>query len=47
VTVARTVSEPNNYGFLDRLTASDGSGIPGGVGGGEDYDPHIVNSSPA
>jgi hypothetical protein len=40
--VAETVSEPDNYGFIDRLTSSDGSGIPGGVGGGALYDGHVV-----
>ncbi len=32
--VSETVSEPGNYGFVDRNTTSDGVGIPGGVGGG-------------
>jgi predicted enzyme related to lactoylglutathione lyase len=40
--VAAAVSEPANYGFVDRSTASDGTGIPGGVGGGADYDHHAV-----
>ena len=40
--VAEAVSEPSNYGFIDLLTASDGSGIRGGIGGGEHYDPHVV-----
>jgi uncharacterized protein len=40
--VAETVSEPTDYGFIDLLTTSDGSGIRGGVGGGQAYDPHIV-----
>jgi len=34
---AETVSEPDNYGFVDRMTTSDGTGIPGGVGGGARY----------
>lgn len=41
-TVAEAVSEPTNYGFIDLLTASDGSGIRGGIGGGEHYDRHVV-----
>jgi predicted enzyme related to lactoylglutathione lyase len=40
--VADAVSEPENYGFIDLLTASDGSGIRGGIGGGEAYDRHVV-----
>jgi len=27
--VAETVSEPGNYGFIDRYTTSDGTGIRG------------------
>lgn len=41
-TVAEEISEPNNYGFIDRLRASDGTGIRGGIGGGEGYDRHTV-----
>jgi predicted enzyme related to lactoylglutathione lyase len=37
--VAETVSEPMNYGFVN---ASDGTGIPGGVGGGAGYESHVV-----
>jgi predicted enzyme related to lactoylglutathione lyase len=40
--VADAVSEPTDYGFIDLLTASDGSGIRGGVGGGEHYEHHVV-----
>jgi predicted enzyme related to lactoylglutathione lyase len=36
--VSETVSEPANYGFIERITTNDGTGIPGGVGGGADYD---------
>ena len=36
------VSEPTNYGFVDRITTSDGTGIPGGVGGGAGYDGHAI-----
>ena len=40
--VAREVSEPNDYGFIELITASDGSGIRGGIGGGESYDRHTI-----
>ena len=39
--VSEAVSEPDSYGFLERIASPDGSGIPGGVGGGENY-PHQV-----
>ena len=29
--VAEAVSEPDDYGFVNRNTTSDGTGIPGGV----------------
>ena len=35
--VAAAVSEPSNYGFVDRAATPDGTGIPGGVGGGAGY----------
>ena len=41
-TVAEEVSEPTDYGFIELLTADDGSGIRGGIGGGEGYDRHAV-----
>jgi uncharacterized protein len=40
--VAEEVSEPGSYGFLDLLTAEDGTGIRGGVGGGASYTSHAV-----
>jgi predicted enzyme related to lactoylglutathione lyase len=40
--VAKAVSEAGSYGFVDPSTSGDGVGIPGGVGGGEDYDAHVV-----
>ena len=40
--VAETVSEPMNYGFVSGGTTSDGTGIPGGVGGGAGYDGHVI-----
>jgi uncharacterized protein len=40
--VAEAVSEPGNYGFVSGITTDDGTGIPGGVGGGAGYDGHVV-----
>jgi predicted enzyme related to lactoylglutathione lyase len=40
--VSETVSDPAQYGFVDRMTTSDGTGIPGGVGGGTGYEGHAV-----
>jgi predicted enzyme related to lactoylglutathione lyase len=40
--VAPEVSEPESYGFLNRVTSEDGAGIPGGVGGGAGYQSHSV-----
>lgn len=40
--VSVAVSEPDNYGFVDRITTADGTGIPGGVGGGSRYDSHVL-----
>lgn len=40
--VAPEVSEPDRYGFIELLTADDGTGIRGGIGGGESYDSHAV-----
>jgi predicted enzyme related to lactoylglutathione lyase len=40
--VAEAISEPSNYGFVDRVTAPDGTGIPGGVGGGASYRAHVM-----
>jgi uncharacterized protein len=40
--VAESVSQPGNYGFVERNTTSDGTGIPGGVGGGTDYQSHAI-----
>jgi predicted enzyme related to lactoylglutathione lyase len=36
------VSEAGNYGFVDRYTTDDGTGIRGGVGGGGDYRRHVL-----
>ena len=40
--VSEAVSEPANYGFVERNTTSDGTGIPGGVGGGAGYGSHVL-----
>ncbi len=40
--VAQAVSESRNYGFVNRILASDGAGIPGGIGGGSAYEPHVI-----
>ena len=40
--VAEAVSEPDDYGFVNRNTTSDGTGIPGGVGGGAGYPAHAM-----
>ena len=39
--VAEAVSEPDNYGFVNPTT-SDGTGIPGGVGGGSRYHSQVL-----
>ena len=40
--MAQEVSAPANYGFLELITAEDGTGIRGGVGGGPTYDSHAL-----
>ncbi len=40
--VAKEVSAADSYGFIELLTADDGTGIRGGIGGGEGYDSHAV-----
>ena len=40
--VAAAVSEPDNYGFVTRATTPDGTGIPGGVGGGPGYHSQVL-----
>jgi uncharacterized protein len=40
--VSEAVSDPASYGFINRMTTSDGTGIPGGVGGGAGYEAHAV-----
>ena len=40
--VAEKISEVGNYGFVNRNTASDSTGIPGGIGGGKDFDGYAI-----
>jgi predicted enzyme related to lactoylglutathione lyase len=40
--VAESVSQQGNYGFTETGPAGGGPGIPGGVGGGAGYRPHVV-----
>jgi hypothetical protein len=40
--VAQEVSDSRSYGFLDLVTAEDGTGIRGGVGGGPSFKSHAV-----
>ena len=40
--VAKEVSDPGSYGFIELITGDDGTGIRGGIGGGEGYDSHAV-----
>jgi hypothetical protein len=41
-TVAGQISQPANYGFVNRNTTADGTGIPGGVGGGAGYEGYAI-----
>jgi len=40
--VAEAVSEPTNYGFTAGNKSPDGTGIPGGVGGGAGHDRRVL-----
>jgi len=40
--VAPEVSEIDNYSFINRMTTADGTGIPGGVGGGHGFRSHAI-----
>ena len=40
--VAPEVSETDNYSFNNRMTTADGTGIPGGVGGGHGFRSHAI-----
>lgn len=40
--VAESVSRQGNYGFTEPAASGGAPGIPGGVGGGAGYHPHVV-----
>jgi predicted enzyme related to lactoylglutathione lyase len=40
--VAPEISQEGNYGFIDKITTDDGTGIPGGIGGGNAFTPHSI-----
>ena len=40
--VAESVSQQGNYGFTEPAASGGAPGIPGGVGGGAGYHPHVV-----
>ena len=40
--VAPEVSQSGSYAFISRMTTQDGTGIPGGVGGGDAYRSHAI-----
>jgi predicted enzyme related to lactoylglutathione lyase len=40
--VAESVSEAERYGFMDQNESTGGAGIPGGIGGGTDFERHVV-----
>ena len=40
--VAPEVSQTDSYSFIDRVTTDDGTGIPGGVGGGHAFRSHTI-----
>ena len=40
--VAEEVSVPTDYGFVGHDASGGHVGIPGGVGGGPTFDPHVV-----
>lgn len=39
---AKEISQPGKFGFIDRIQTDDGTGIPGGIGGGRAYAPHTI-----
>lgn len=39
---AKEISQSGKYGFIDRIQTGDGTGIPGGIGGGRAFAPHTI-----
>jgi predicted enzyme related to lactoylglutathione lyase len=40
--VAPEVSQTDSYSFIDRISTDDGTGIPGGIGGGSSFRSHAL-----
>jgi predicted enzyme related to lactoylglutathione lyase len=40
--VAPEVSQVDSYSFVKRMTTDDGTGIPGGIGGGPNFRSHAI-----
>ena len=40
--VAPEVSRTDSYSFIERITTDDGTGIPGGIGGGNSFHSHAI-----
>ena len=40
--VSDSISDHGSYGFVRRNTTEDGTGIPGGVGGGPAFSGHVI-----
>ncbi len=40
--VPAEISQPGNYGFVGRNVTDDGTGIPGGIGGGPGYRGYVL-----
>src|SRR5919199_6869214 len=40
--VSDAISDHGSYGFVQRIATEDGTGIPGGVGGGPAYPGHVI-----
>lgn len=36
------ISGPGTYGFIDKNSTEDGTGIPGGIGGGDAFKPQTI-----
>ena len=40
--ISEAISRRGDYGFVERSTTDEGAGIPGGVGGGPDFEAHAL-----